>query len=102
MSTSAYSDRFESVLRVGVVELVNALNSEHRTLSFAGGDTNLYAYVQNSPTNRGGDTNLYAYVRNSPTNLRDPLGLSGSPGGVAPLPPSNSKIKPTNKPGPKG
>jgi RHS repeat-associated protein len=42
----------------------------------------------------GGDTNLYAYVRNSPTNLVDPLGLSGgsSGGDLAPLPPNAKQL----------
>jgi RHS repeat-associated protein len=52
-------------------------------------DATLYRFMSPDPLSfGGGDTNLYAYVGNSPTNLSDPLGLSGGPAsGDKPGPP---------------
>ena len=47
---------------------------------------------------RGGDTNLYAYVRNRPTNLIDPRGTCG--GAPSPQPPEMSNPTPQPPPPP--
>ena len=44
-------------------------------ISFAGGDVNLYGYIQKDPIGFKGGINLYNYVQNNPINFIDPKGL---------------------------
>lgn len=60
-------------------------------------DPTLYRFMSPDPLSfGGGDTNLYAYVGNSPTNLTDPLGLSGGPAGGGSAGGSGGQPKPHN------
>lgn len=53
-------------------------------IGFAGGDTNLYRYVDSvGKAHNSTDTNLYAYTRNNPIRYTDPLGLQPIPLGTA-------------------
>ncbi len=69
-------------------------------------DAGLQRFVSEDPLGfEGGDSNLFAYVRNTPANAKDPLGLEiflfGSNNHIYRLPPSARHIPPPARPIPR-